>query len=100
MADLVGDSSPASRLIYVDVEVRRIVLTGFMGAGKSTVGRLLADRTGWELLDLDTHIETTTGKNARELFDVLGESGFRQLESDLWAPYCSGPGRLFRRAER
>ncbi len=84
MADLVGDSSPASRLIYVDVEVRRIVLTGFMGAGKSTVGRLLADRTGWELLDLDTHIETTTGKNARELFDVLGESGFRQLESDLW----------------
>lgn len=68
----------------VEREIQRIVLTGFMGAGKSTVGRLLADRTGWEFLDLDTHIETTTRRSARELFDTLGETGFRQLECDLW----------------
>lgn len=85
MADLLGDSSPASSSRYIHGPVHRIVLTGFMGAGKSTVGRLLAARSGWELLDLDLHIETTSGKNARELFDVLGEPGFRQLESDLWA---------------
>lgn len=65
-------------------EIHRIVLTGFMGAGKSTVGRLLADRTGWEFLDIDRHIEMATGKRAQELFDRLGETGFRQLECDLW----------------
>lgn len=65
-------------------KVHRIVLTGFMGAGKSTVGRLLADRIGWKFVDLDSHIETTTGKSARELFDILGETRFRQLECDLW----------------
>lgn len=65
--------------------LQRLVLTGFMGAGKSTVGKLLAERSGWEFLDLDTYIETTQGKTARELFDALGETGFRQLETDLWA---------------
>jgi shikimate kinase len=64
-------------------EVDRIVLTGFMGAGKSTVGQLLANDSGWEFLDLDAHIETTTGKRAQELFEDLGETEFRQLESEL-----------------
>ena len=41
--------------------LRRLVLTGFMGAGKSTVGRLLAARLGWEFLDLDAFIESRTG---------------------------------------
>jgi len=54
-----------------------------MGAGKSTIGHLLAKRTGWDFLDLDTHIEATTGKSAKELFVNLGESGFRQLESEI-----------------
>jgi shikimate kinase len=54
-----------------------------MGAGKSTIGHLLAMRTGWDFLDLDTHIETATGKSAKELFANLGESGFRQLESEI-----------------
>jgi shikimate kinase len=65
--------------------IDRIVLTGFMGAGKSTVGLLLAERMGWDSLDLDTYIETTTKKSARALFDALGETEFRQLESDLWS---------------
>lgn len=78
--DVTGDPSPHPHA----GEIHRIILTGFMGAGKSTVGRLLAERMGWEFLDLDTRIEATTGKNARELFEALGETGFRQLESDLW----------------
>ena len=85
MADIPPDPSPAPSLRAVRDEIRRIVLTGFMGAGKSTVGLLLAHRTGWDFLDLDTHMETTTKSSARALFDVLGETGFRQLESDLWA---------------
>lgn len=80
MVDFTGTSTSnsAKRIIH------RVVLTGFMGAGKSTVGRLLAGRTGWEFLDLDTHIETTAGRSARELFETLGEVGFREMECDLW----------------
>ncbi len=85
MADFSSDLTPAPSVRAVEGEIHRIVLTGFMGAGKSTVGMLLAGRTGWDFLDLDTHMEATTGKSARALFDALGESGFRQLESDLWA---------------
>ncbi len=85
MADSPENLSPAPGLSAVKDGIQRIVLTGFMGAGKSTVGLLLAKHTGWDFLDLDTHVETTTGKSARALFDALGESGFRQLESGLWA---------------
>ena len=85
MADFPENLSPAPGLHAVKGGIKRIVLTGFMGAGKSTVGLLLAERTGWDFLDLDTHLETTTRKSARVLFDALGETGFRQLESDLWA---------------
>jgi shikimate kinase len=85
MADFPENLSPAPGLPAVKGGIKRIVLTGFMGAGKSTVGLLLAKHTGWDFLDLDTHVETTTRKSARALFDALGETGFRQLESDLWA---------------
>lgn len=85
MVNLPGDRSPASSFSPLDSETQRIVLTGFMGAGKSTVGRLIADRIGWDFLDLDICIETSTGKSTRELFDALGEPGFRELETDLWA---------------
>lgn len=84
MVDFPEPPLPASRVIPIDGRIQRVVLTGFMGAGKSTVGRLLADVTGWDFVDLDLQVEETAGKNARELFDALGETGFRQLETDLW----------------
>ncbi|HMF52780.1 MAG TPA: shikimate kinase [Edaphobacter sp.] len=67
------------------VPLRRLVLTGFMGAGKSTVGRLLASRLGWEFLDLDTHLENRTGSTIPELFSRHGEAHFRRLESTALA---------------
>ena len=85
MADFPENLPPAPSVRAVKRGIQRIVLTGFMGAGKSTVGLLLSERTGWDFLDLDIHLETTTKKSARALFDALGETGFRQLESDLWA---------------
>ncbi|WP_260706053.1 shikimate kinase [Edaphobacter flagellatus] len=75
----------------VPASVRRIVLTGFMGAGKSTVGRLLASRLGWNFLDLDTHIENRTGATIAELFSHYGESHFRRLESTALASALSRP---------
>ncbi len=61
----------------------RVVLTGFMGAGKSTVGPLIARRLDWDFLDVDQQLEISAGAPARELFAALGEAAFRELESDL-----------------
>jgi len=65
--------------------LQRIVLAGFMGAGKSTVGRMLADRLGWEFLDLDTAIETREKLSVADIFAAHGEPHFRKLESQALA---------------
>jgi shikimate kinase len=70
--------------------VRRIVLTGFMGAGKTTVGRLLAARLHWDFLDLDAYIESRAGLSVPSIFAIHGEPRFRQLES---AALASALGR-------
>jgi len=58
-----------------------IYLVGFMGCGKSTVGRALADELGWRLVDLDADIEKAEGTSIAEIFDSRGETAFRLLES-------------------
>jgi shikimate kinase len=58
----------------------RIVLTGFMGSGKSTVGPLLAARLGWSFLDVDEVIESEAGATIAELFARHGEPAFRDRE--------------------
>jgi shikimate kinase len=65
--------------------LRRLVLTGFMGAGKTTVGRLLADRIGWNFLDLDALIESSAGLDVPSIFATHGERHFRHLESQALA---------------
>jgi len=65
--------------------LRRLVLTGFMGAGKTTVGRLLAERLDWEFLDLDAYVESRTGLTIPSIFSTHGEARFRQLESTALA---------------
>jgi shikimate kinase len=57
------------------------VLTGFMGAGKSTVGRLLAAELGWEFVDVDQAVEARAGVTVAEIFSTGGESAFRRKES-------------------
>jgi len=59
---------------------RRIVLTGFMGSGKSTVGPLVAGRLGWKFLDVDEVIETEAGAPISALFARHGEAAFRDRE--------------------
>ena len=60
-----------------------LALIGFMGTGKSSVGRLVADQLKFEFLDTDHLIETRAGKSINEIFAHNGESTFRKLESDL-----------------
>ena len=71
--------------IELPTTLRRIVLTGFMGAGKTTVGRLLAERLGWEFLDLDAHIEARVNAAVPDIFAQHGEPHFRRLESSALA---------------
>ena len=60
-----------------------IVLAGFMGTGKSTIGQLVADRLGWRLVDTDTVIEERAGKIIAEIFEQDGEAAFRELEATV-----------------
>jgi shikimate kinase len=59
-----------------------IYLVGFMGSGKSTVGRALADELGWFFLDLDEEIERQQAATISGIFDAHGETAFRRIESD------------------
>ncbi|HEY5662911.1 MAG TPA: shikimate kinase [Ilumatobacter sp.] len=71
---------------------RNVILTGFMGTGKTTVGRLLADRLGFEFVDTDTLIESRHGP-IPGIFREHGEGGFRRLEREV-ADELAGRGRL------
>ena len=71
---------------------RNVVLTGFMGTGKTTVGRLLARQLGYEFVDTDRVIEERHGTIA-DLFRTIGEQGFRRIERDL-ASELAGRDRL------
>src|ERR1700738_4195552 len=68
---------------------QRILLTGFMGAGKTTVGILLAERLGWRFLDLDQHLESQPTSTIPDIFAQPGEPHFRPLESDSLASVLS-----------
>lgn len=59
-----------------------IFLVGFMGAGKTTVGRALARQLRWDFFDLDDLIEGRMGKSVQAIFAESGESEFRRLESE------------------
>lgn len=71
-----------------------IVLVGFMGAGKSTVGRSLADRLGLPFLDSDTVIEERAGRSIAQIFASDGESAFRALEAATIADLLDGPSAV------
>ena len=59
-----------------------LYLIGFMGSGKSAVGRLLADELGWSFADIDEDIEKAQGVSIAEIFDTRGEQEFRVLERE------------------
>jgi len=68
--------------------VERIVLIGYRGSGKSTVGRILAERLGWRFLDTDDLIEQAANMTIAEIFAAHGEQHFRDLEAAVIAEVC------------
>ena len=87
---IVQSAAEPHNAVAAPPHLQRLVLTGFMGAGKTTVGRLLADRLAWDFLDLDAYIESRTGLTVPSIFTTHGEAHFRQLES---AALASALGR-------
>ena len=61
----------------------RIILIGYMGAGKTTIGKILAKDLGIPFYDLDWYIETRMRKKVKQIFDERGEEGFRIIERNM-----------------
>ena len=70
----------------------RVLLIGMMGAGKSTVGHILASRLGWPYLDSDAEIVRSTGQTVPQIFSARGEAGFRAEEARVLAEASTSIG--------
>src|SRR5437879_3867198 len=85
-----------------------IILIGFRGTGKTTVGQLIAARLGWSFADVDARIETGAGKSIAEIFATEGETSFRDREAAALTELCArsacvvatGGGAVLREANR
>jgi shikimate kinase len=71
-----------------------IYLVGFMGAGKSTIGPLLARRLGWSFCDLDQEIERAQGSSIRDIFQSRGEKAFREMETEALRLRAGEPNQV------
>ena len=82
IVDIVRSRDAYLERIRRTVAMNHILLIGFMGAGKSTVGRRLAEAQGLEFIDLDSLVEAAEGRSVRSIFEDEGETRFRMLESE------------------
>src|SRR3954464_7576578 len=73
---------------------RSIVLVGLMGAGKTTVGRRLAKRLGLPFVDSDEEIEKAADRKISDIFERLGEAGFRDGERRVMRRLIDGPPKV------
>ena len=69
-----------------------LFLIGMMASGKSTVGKALAARLGWNFFDVDREVERRTGVTVAEIFEKEGEAGFRRRETEMMAELTIRPG--------
>lgn len=72
--------------------IQNIILTGFMGTGKTSSGLILAGKTGRKFVDTDELIEKSAGMSVRDIFEKKGEKAFRILESKVIAAVSRGKG--------
>ena len=77
------DSEQIALAMKEETSFRRIILIGYMGAGKTTIGRALAKQLGLPFYDLDWYIENRRRKKVAQIFQEVGEEGFRQIEHNM-----------------
>ncbi len=75
-------------------QLRNLALVGFMGSGKSTVGRLVARHLGWEFVDTDEEIERRLGMRVCDVFARHGEPEFRRLEREVLRDLIGNSGQV------
>jgi shikimate kinase len=71
-----------------------LILVGPMGAGKTSIGRRVAERLGLRFVDADVELEAQTGASVNTIFELEGEAGFRARERLLLAELCAAPGQV------
>ena len=72
------------------LQMKGVILVGFMGAGKSSVGRVLAEHLSWTFEDLDDRIERREKQKVAEIFRDAGEAGFRRAEHEALKELLEG----------
>ncbi|MCQ4088373.1 shikimate kinase [Saccharibacillus sp. JS10] len=72
----------------IPLNPKNIILIGFMGAGKTTIGKLLAQKLERDFLDVDHEIERQHGMPVTEIFKTMGEPAFRKLEKEYVVQLC------------
>ncbi|GEP09518.1 helix-turn-helix transcriptional regulator [Methylobacterium gnaphalii] len=72
----------------------RVALVGLRGAGKSTLGRLVAERLGWTFIELNAEIERENALSVREIYAIYGQEGYRRLEQRALRRLTGHPGPL------
>jgi len=77
-------------------QMRTVFLVGFMGAGKTSVGRALSQRLGWPFEDLDDRIQRREGKSIEQIFRESGEAEFRRAETEALRELLGELGSSFR----
>lgn len=80
---IIPDSKIEEIIKIIEREEKNIVLIGMPGSGKSTIGKLVAERLNREFIDTDSLIEKKANMQVREIFDRYGEQKFRELESEI-----------------
>ncbi len=74
--------------------VDRVALIGLRGAGKSTLGRIAAERLGWEFVELDKEVERAHGLSMGEILALYGQEGFRRREQAMLRALVARPGAM------
>ncbi len=87
MPDNVSCSTPTNPVFHP--EIRTIILTGFMGAGKSSVGGAIGERLHWTFEDLDRRIEFRHARKIADIFREAGEQEFREIEAGVLSDLLS-----------
>ncbi|AWN47276.1 transcriptional regulator [Methylobacterium terrae] len=77
-----------------DAPAQRVALIGLRGAGKSTLGRILAERMGWTFVELNREIERENGLSVAEIFAIYGQETYRRLEQGALRRLAERPGPM------
>lgn len=91
---ILSGSQPAIRPARSSGPINRIALIGLRGAGKSTLGKLLAEQLGWPFHELNREIETANSLSVSEIMALYGQEGFRRLEQNALRGLIEKPGPM------